>query len=65
MYSEDIDLSRRLATRFETAFSPDVSAVHDCGAGSHKSRRMFWFTRLILLIILINRGGYFTKKEIF
>jgi len=41
MYPEDIDLTRRMAERFETLFFPHVSVVHEHGAASHKSLKMF------------------------
>lgn len=40
MYPEDIDLTRRLAEKFETHFFPHVSVVHDHGAASYKSLKM-------------------------
>ncbi|MGC3982214.1 MAG: glycosyltransferase family 2 protein [Steroidobacteraceae bacterium] len=42
MYPEDIDLTRRMAQRYETLFFPMVSVYHEHGAASHKSLRMFW-----------------------
>jgi len=42
MYAEDIDLTRRMAERYETLFFPEVSVVHELGAGSHKSLKMFF-----------------------
>lgn len=41
MYPEDIDLTRRLALRWDTMFLPSVSVTHQYGAASHKSLRIF------------------------
>jgi GT2 family glycosyltransferase len=54
MYAEDIDLTRRLASRYETLFVPDVSVVHGHGAASRKSLRMF-------LVHAANVARYFNK----
>lgn len=54
MYPEDIDLTRRIAERYETIFFPEVSVIHEHGAASHKSFRM-------LFIHIINLCKYFNK----
>jgi GT2 family glycosyltransferase len=54
MYPEDIDLTRRMAERYETLFFPQVRAVHAHGAASHKSLKMF-------AIHAINIARYFNK----
>lgn len=54
MYPEDIDLTRRIAERYETIFFPEVSVVHEHGAASHKSTRM-------LFIHIFNLCKYFNK----
>ena len=41
MYSEDLDLTRRIAEESETIFFPEVSIFHEHGAASRKSFRMF------------------------
>lgn len=54
MYPEDIDLTRRMAERYETTFFPEVSVIHQYGAASHKSARM-------LFIHINNLCRYFNK----
>ncbi len=54
MYPEDIDLTRRIAARYETLFFPDCSVVHEHTASSKKSRRM-------LMIHIFNLIKYFNK----
>lgn len=54
MYPEDIDLTRRMAEHYETIFYPNASVIHEHGAASHKSIRMF-------LIHVINICKYFNK----
>lgn len=54
MYPEDIDLTRRIAVSYDTIFFPEVSVVHQHGAASHKSFKMF-------LIHAFNLFKYFNK----
>lgn len=54
MYPEDIDLTRRIAQKYETLFFPSVSVFHEHGAASRKSIRFF-------LIHVINMVKYFNK----
>jgi GT2 family glycosyltransferase len=54
MYPEDIDLTRRMAERYDTIFFPNVSVVHEHGAASYKSLKM-------LLIHMFNIIKYFNK----
>lgn len=54
MYPEDIDLTRRIAERYETIFFPEVCVFHDHGAASYKSLKM-------LVIHVINIVKYFNK----
>lgn len=54
MYSEDIDLTRRIADRYDTLFFPHVSVTHGYAAASRKSARMF-------IIHAVNVSRYFNK----
>jgi GT2 family glycosyltransferase len=54
MYPEDIDLTRRIASKFDTIFFPEVTVIHEHGAASYKSFRM-------LLIHILNIIKYFNK----
>lgn len=42
MYPEDIDLTRRINTRFYTIYYPFVHAVHNHRQASYKSFKMLW-----------------------
>jgi hypothetical protein len=54
MYPEDIDLTRRVAERYETLFFPNVCIVHEHGAASRRSLRM-------MIIHVANLFRYFNK----
>jgi GT2 family glycosyltransferase len=54
MYSEDIDLTRRIADRYDTLFFPHVGVTHGYAAASRKSARMF-------IIHAVNVSRYFNK----
>jgi GT2 family glycosyltransferase len=58
MYPEDIDLTRRMAVRYETIFFPKVSVVHKHDAASYKSLKML-FIHIINLILYFNKWGWF------
>ena len=57
MYPEDIDLTRRIAERYETLFFPGVKVVHKHGAASHKSIKMF-FIHAYNLTKYFNKWGW-------
>jgi GT2 family glycosyltransferase len=54
MYPEDVDLTRRIAARYETIFFPHVSVYHEHGAASRKSLKMF-------AVHFFNMVRYFNK----
>jgi GT2 family glycosyltransferase len=54
MYPEDIDLTRRIAEKYETVFYPLVSVTHSHGAASQTSFKMF-------VIHAVNIVRYFNK----
>lgn len=54
LYPEDIDLTRRMAERYDTIFFPAVSVTHQHGAASYKSLKM-------LGIHVVNLVRYFSK----
>lgn len=58
MYPEDIDLTRRMAMRYETIFYPNVSVTHEHGAASYKSIRML-FIHILNLCRYFNKWGWF------
>ncbi len=58
MYPEDIDLTRRMAERYETIFFPEVSVIHKHGAASQKSFKML-FIHILNIIKYFNKWGWF------
>jgi GT2 family glycosyltransferase len=54
MYPEDIDLTRRIASKYKTMFYPGATIYHEYGAASKKSIKM-------LLIHIFNIIKYFNK----
>lgn len=58
MYPEDIDLTRRMAERYETIFFPEVFVVHEHGAASYKSTKML-FIHIYNLFKYFNKWGWF------
>lgn len=62
MYPEDIDLTRRIALKFDTVFYPHVEVVHEHGAASYKSLRMLWI-HVINIIKYFNKWGWIFDKD--
>ena len=62
MYPEDIDLTRRLASRYDTVFFPDVSVTHLHGSASHKSLKML-LIHAHNMIKYFNKWGWFFDQE--
>lgn len=62
MYPEDIDLTRRIASKFDTIFYPHVEVVHEHGAASYKSLRMLWI-HIINIIKYFNKWGWIFDKD--
>ena len=58
MYPEDIDLTRRIAEKYETIFFPSVAIVHEHGAASRKSIR-FMLIHAVNTIKYFNKWGWF------
>lgn len=54
MYPEDIDLTRRLHTRFLTLYYPHATVIHDHERASYKNLKM-------LMIHIVNLCRYFNK----
>jgi GT2 family glycosyltransferase len=57
MYPEDIDLTRRIAEKYETIFFPDCVVIHEHAASSKKSVRMMWI-HIFNLIKYFNKWGW-------
>jgi GT2 family glycosyltransferase len=62
MYPEDIDLTRRVAMKYDTLFFPLASATHEHGAASHKSLRMF-IIHAYNIIKYFNKWGWFFDED--
>jgi GT2 family glycosyltransferase len=62
MYPEDIDLTRRLAAKFVTAYYPHVHIIHRHGAASHKSLRMF-IVHALNIVKYFNKWGWLLDGE--
>jgi len=58
LYPEDIDLTRRIAMKYDTIFYPHVSVTHAYGAGSHKSVKIF-LVHALNIIKYFNKWGWF------
>lgn len=54
MYGEDIDITRRMHSKYRTIFYPEATVVHDHARESYKSNRMLW-------IHVVNIVRYFSK----
>jgi GT2 family glycosyltransferase len=58
MYPEDIDLTRRIASKYDTLFFPLASVTHDHGAASYKSIRMLYI-HAYNICKYFNKWGWF------
>lgn len=57
MYGEDVDLTRRIASRYETIYFPDCSIIHEHKAASKKSLHMFGI-HMFNLVKYFNKWGW-------
>jgi GT2 family glycosyltransferase len=62
MYPEDIDLTRRMALKFDTIFYPHVEVFHEHGAASYKSFPMLWI-HIINIVKYFNKWGWIFDKD--
>ena len=62
MYPEDIDISRRVLSRFESQFLPHAEATHTHAAASKKSIRMFYI-HMVNMIKYFNKWGWFKDED--
>ena len=62
MYPEDIDITRRIAMKYDTIFYPLVSVRHEYGGASKKSLKMF-VAHSYNLIKYFNKWGWFIDNE--
>lgn len=62
MYGEDIDLSRRMHSKYKTMFYPKATIVHAHMAGSYKNRKML-FIHIKNIVRYFNKWGWLIDKE--
>ncbi len=62
MYPEDLDLSRRIALKFDSIFFPKCEVYHKHNAVSKKSLRMF-IVHALNMIIYFNKWGWFIDRK--
>lgn len=62
MYSEDLDLSRRIHQKYDTVFFPEVKIYHHFAKGSHKSLKLLWYA-IHGNIIYFNKWGWVFDRE--
>lgn len=62
MYTEDIDLSRRMHRKFRTLYWPEVSVTHLHRAESYTSFRMM-MVHVSSMIRYFNKWGWFADRE--
>lgn len=62
LYSEDIDISRRMHRHFDTIFYPDVSIEHVFAGGSKKNLRLL-IVHVVNIIKYFNKWGWFHDEE--
>jgi len=62
MYLEDVDLNRRLHTKYKTMFYPEVSIVHEYAKESYKSKKLLMF-HIQSAIYYFNKWGWFFDKQ--
>jgi len=62
MYPEDIDITRRMHSKYKTIFYPEVSIIHVHAAESYKSKKMLWI-HIINMIKYFNKWGWLHDSE--
>ncbi|MFD2512658.1 glycosyltransferase family 2 protein [Pontibacter locisalis] len=62
MYSEDLDLSRRIHLQSRTVFYPEATIYHHFAKGSHKSLKLLWYA-IHGNCIYFNKWGWFSDPE--
>ena len=62
MYLEDVDLNRRIHSKYKTIFYPEVSIVHEYAKESYKSKKLLMF-HIQSAIYYFNKWGWFFDKQ--
>lgn len=62
LYTEDIDLTRRMHKHYQTIFFPEVTIVHNHKQSSYKNKRVM-LLHIKSAITYFNKWGWFFDKE--
>lgn len=62
MYTEDIDLTRRIHKKYKTMFWPEVTIIHAHKRGSYKNKRLLKI-HIKSAIHYFNKWGWIFDKE--
>jgi GT2 family glycosyltransferase len=62
MYPEDIDLTRRIHSKYRTVFYPDVSIIHHHAKDSYESIKMLKI-HIVNIIKYFNKWGWIFDKD--
>lgn len=62
MYSEDVDLTRRIHKQFKTLYFPEVTIYHKHGRGSYNNSKLLGY-HIKSMIKYFNKWGWFFDKE--
>lgn len=63
MYTEDVDLTRRMHQRYMTLFYPDAVVYHDYARGSYKSLRLTLYNIQSAMIYFTKWGWIFDRER--
>jgi len=62
MYLEDVDLNRRIHSKYKTIFYPKVSIVHEYAKESYKSKKLLMF-HIQSAVYYFNKWGWFFDRD--
>ena len=62
MYYEDVDLSRRMFTKYRCCFVPHIKAYHKGERATYKSAKMLWIT-IKSALYYFNKYGFIFDSE--
>ncbi|MCD5384455.1 MAG: glycosyltransferase [Candidatus Pacebacteria bacterium] len=62
LYMEDIDISRRIHSKYRTVYYPNVSIYHDYNKGSYKTLKLL-ICHIKSAIYYFNKWGWFFDKD--
>jgi GT2 family glycosyltransferase len=63
MYTEDLDLTRRMHQRHQTLFYPGAEVYHEYAKGSYKSLRLMWYNIHGAMIYFTKWGWIFDSER--